>query len=337
MRHAAIEFARQICQRSANGESWDVVFCTDMLNAAELKSLATPISDLPLVVYFHENQFAYPIRGKQKPDHHFLITNFVSALAADEVWFNSQFNLDSILSGLTSQSQTWPDFDPQAEIHSIRDKSIVVPPPINFPKTDIGKLVADRKLRIQSGEPLHLVWAARWEYDKNPEALLKCLELLDQQRVPFRLSVIGEQADYIPAQFNSIREQFELQIEHWGYQESRDAYWSVLQSADILLSTATHEFFGLSVAEAISVGVWPLLPNRLAYPELIGIDDFRERVDHFLYQSSAKQLASKIRNLHHDRDWNWKALEDLAGSIRSRLEFEHCAKKMDRLLSGICQ
>ena len=332
MRHAAIAFATQIAERTANGQSWDIVFCTDMLNAAELRSLARPISDFPLVVYFHENQFAYPIRGKQNPDHHFLITNFVSALAGDEVWFNSQFNLDSMLGGLAEHSDTWPEFDPRKEIESIRNKSRIVPPPIRFPDRDVETLIAKRKSRVTSGEPLHLVWAARWEYDKNPEALLKCLELLAQQRVPFRLSVIGEQADHIPPSFNSIREKFELQIENWGYQESREAYWSVLESADVLISTATHEFFGLSVAEAISVGAWPLLPQRLAYPELIGVDDSNDRADRFLYQSSAKQLASKIRNLHNDRDWDFESLRSLVESIRSRLEFERCAGQMDMRL-----
>jgi len=332
MRHAAIDFARQIEERTASGESWDAVFCTDMLNAAELRALAKPISKLPLVVYFHENQFAYPIRGKQNPDHHFLITNFVSALAADEVWFNSQFNLDSMIGGLSEHSNTWPDFDPRTEIESIRTKSRIVPPPISFPDSNTEVLIAERKSRVLSGDPLHLVWAARWEYDKNPDALLKCLELLAQQRVPFRLSVIGEQADYIPASFNSIRDQHELHIENWGYQESRNSYWSVLQSADVLLSTATHEFFGLSVAEAISIGAWPLLPHRLAYPELIGIDDSNERADHFLYQSSAKQLAAKIRNLHNNRDWDFAVLGELVAAIRSRLDFENCAQQMDRML-----
>ena len=335
MRHAAIEFARQIEQRSANGESWDVVFCTDMLNAAELRSLARPISDLPLIVYFHENQFAYPIRGKQNPDHHFLITNFVSALAADEIWFNSQFNLDSMINGLVEHSETWPDFDPQAEIESIREKARIVPPPISFPDRNIDELIADRQARVAAGEPLHLVWAARWEYDKNPDALLKCLELLDQQRVPFRLSVIGEQADYIPAAFDSIRKKFELQIENWGYQQSREAYWSVLESADILISTATHEFFGLSVAEAISIGAWPLLPHRLAYPELIGIENVSNRSDMFLYQANAKQLAAMIRKLDSDRNWNFAELGSLVSEIRSRLEFESCAKQMDQLLPGL--
>lgn len=335
MRHAAIEFARQIKLRSDSGEFWDVVLCTDMLNAAELRALAAPIRDLPLVVYFHENQFAYPIRGKQQPDHHFLFTNFVSALAADEVWFNSRFNLDSMLAGLRKHAQTWPDYAPLEEIASIEGKSKIVPPPIEFPDEDLDRMFEERNQRVTSGEPLRLVWAARWEYDKNPEALLKCLELLDQQRVPFRLSVIGEDSGMAPRAFAEIHDRFETQIENWGYQQSREEYWSVLSSADVFLSTATHEFFGLSVAEAIAVGVSPLLPNRLAYPELLDVRNSPERLDRFTYASTAKQLATKVRSLHLDRDWDFAALNELSRSIRSRFGFESCAAKMDILLRGI--
>jgi len=335
MRHASIEFAKQINARAADGKSWDIVVCTDMMNAAELRSLAKPIANVPLVVYFHENQFAYPIRGKQQPDHHFLFTNFLSALAADEVWFNSRFNLESLLHGLRVHCETWPDMKPLAEIESIEPKSKIVPPPISFP-SDVLELNAARKARVESGESLHLVWAARWEYDKNPEALLKCLELLAQQRVPFRLSVIGEDSGMTPKAFSAIHEQFETQIEYWGYQKSREAYWSVLKSADLFLSTATHEFFGLSVAEAISVGAWPLLPNRLAYPELLGTQEAPDRVKLFTYPQTAKQLAAKIRSLHNDRAWNFDDLELLANSMRERLDFKNCVKVMDRMLGDLC-
>lgn len=336
MRHSAIDFAKQVCELSRQGESWDVVFCTDMMNAAEFQSLARPIRELPMVVYFHENQFAYPLRGKQQPDHHFLFTNYVSALAAEEVWLNSRFNLDSMLRGIEEQAKGWPEFSPQDEIKTIESKSRIVPPPISFPESELEELTLKRKQRVESGEPLHLVWAARWEYDKNPDELLKCLELLQQQRVPFRLSVIGQQADVVPPAFAAIRKKFELQIENWAWQESRDAYWSVLQSADVFLSTANHEFFGLSVAEAIAAGAWPLLPQRLAYPELLEVDQTVGRQESFFYQSTAKDLAAKIRQLHNNRNWDFEALSSLAQSTQQRLDFERCAKTMDQMLLDVC-
>lgn len=334
MRHAAIDFARQVNELSSQGETWDIVFCTDMMNAAEFQTLAKPVRDLPLVVYFHENQFAYPVRGKQQPDHHFLFTNFVSALASNEVWFNSRFNLDSMVRGISSLADTWTELSPAQEIETIKAKSKVVPPPIEILGLDMEGDLTRKRARVASGGALHLVWAARWEYDKNPEALLKCMELLEQQKVPFRLSVIGQQADSIPSAFNQIHEKFELQIENWGYQESREAYWNVLKDADIFFSTANHEFFGLSVAEAISVGAWPLLPNRLAYPELLQAEQANSS-DFFQYQSTAKDLAAKIRKLHLDRNWDFNELARLTTRLRGRLDFRKCALTMDQMLLDV--
>jgi glycosyltransferase involved in cell wall biosynthesis len=56
---------------------------------------------------------------------------------------------------------------------------------------------------------------------------------------------------------------------HWGYLPTRADYVALLSQADLVISTAEHEFFGISVLEAICAGAFPLLPNRLSYPELI--------------------------------------------------------------------
>ena len=56
---------------------------------------------------------------------------------------------------------------------------------------------------------------------------------------------------------------------HYGYAESEADYARLLWDADIVLSTAIHEFFGVSIVEAIYCGCLPILPRRLSYPELI--------------------------------------------------------------------
>lgn len=58
-------------------------------------------------------------------------------------------------------------------------------------------------------------------------------------------------------------------VRSWGYLDSRQSYWRALADCDVVVSTANHEFFGVSVAEAVSMGCIPLLPQRLAYPELV--------------------------------------------------------------------
>ena len=63
---------------------------------------------------------------------------------------------------------------------------------------------------------------------------------------------------------------------HWGHLESRDAYEDLLRRADIVVSTARQEFFGVSVLEAIHFGARPLVPDRLAYRETVP-DAYRYR------------------------------------------------------------
>ncbi len=314
MRFAAIELTQKVRDRAAAGRSWDAVVCTDMLNVAELKSLSRSIRDLPIVCYFHENQFAYPNRGAKKPDHHFLFTNFVSAIAADAIWFNSAFNLTTLTDGIEALSSQATDFDSERHVELVKAKARVMPPGISIPELDFQAVAAARRQRVESGEPLRLLWAARWEYDKNPDDLLRTLDLLAQQKVPFVISVLGEESIRIPESMTRIKTRYQSQVINWGYQQSRGEYWRVLTESDVILSTADHEFFGVSVAEAIAAGCWPLLPNRQAYPEAIAATGSAENARRFLYPQTAKQLATKIRQLHQNRNWDWDGLSTLSAA-----------------------
>ncbi|MGL4651339.1 MAG: glycosyltransferase, partial [Caldilineaceae bacterium] len=51
--------------------------------------------------------------------------------------------------------------------------------------------------------------------------------------------------------------------------ESRAEYEVLLSQAALVVSTADHEFFGISLLEAVLAGAFPLLPKRLSYPELL--------------------------------------------------------------------
>ena len=92
---------------------------------------------------------------------------------------------------------------------------------------------------------------------------------MQEAGIAFRLAVAGENFRNQPAEFDIARTRLAAQIVHWGYIASRRDYADLLRQADLVISTADHEFFGLSVLEAICAGAFPLLPARLSYPELI--------------------------------------------------------------------
>jgi glycosyltransferase involved in cell wall biosynthesis len=231
-----------------------------MLDLAGFRGLApAAVARLPAVAYFHENQLTYPVREERERDHHFAFTNLTTALAADAVWFNSAFHRDAFLTALPDWLRRMPDHAPPAAVERVRAKAAVHPPGIDpFPP---------RPARAPG--PLRILWAARWEHDKGPDDLRAALDILAAHGTDFRLGVIGEQFPEVPAAFTEIERRFAGRIDHWGYQEGRAAYRACLAWADCIVSTAHHEFFGLAVAEAAAAGCLPLLPPRLAYPELL--------------------------------------------------------------------
>ncbi|NJN53366.1 MAG: glycosyltransferase [Anaerolineae bacterium] len=112
------------------------------------------------------------------------------------------------------------------------------------------------------------MWNQRWEYDKNPEAFFAALDAVVVAGVPFRLALCGQQYGKRPSIFDAALTQFADQIIHVGHADFA-TYRRLLWQADIVISTAHHEFFGISILEAIACHTFPLLPHRLSYPELI--------------------------------------------------------------------
>ncbi|MFK7768858.1 MAG: DUF3524 domain-containing protein [Mariniblastus sp.] len=335
MRHSAIHFSQQIAQlQNDNAEAeWDVIFCSDMMNVTELKGmLPKSVRDTPIVLYFHENQFEYPTQHKHQRDNHLSFTNFISAVSADQIWFNSRFNFDSMMNGLKKQTKHWPDYVPDALIDSFESKMQVHAPGIDdvpFSDAERNAFTQARQSRSTKGAPLRLVWAARWEYDKNPQGLLDALILLDQQSVEFEISVVGQTFGKTPDPFQKLQQLFPTKILRWGFQKSRNEYWKALAEADIFVSTANHEFFGLSPAEGIVAGAWPLFPDRLAYPELLRLaTKDPSELANFLYDGTPQGLCDRIveiKNLRSELDCTTvsslrkRMLENVGWNTRAKL------------------
>ena len=270
-------------------EPWDLVVATSMVDLATLKGFHPQLAAAPCVLYMHENQFAFPVSAKQRSSVDPQVVNLYSAIAADSLVFNSAWNRDSFLDGAWQFLNKMPDGVPGGLIAGLRAKSRVIPVPIE------DRLFTSRATTPDSRCP-HLLWNHRWEYDKGPDRLLGLLHELERRGLEFRLSVVGESFRQYPPAFDQIREQFGHRLQHWGFLEQRADYDRLLNDADIVLSTALHDFQGLSMLEAMASGCVALAPDRLAYREYVPADNRYPSHEHEPEQE-ARAAADSLEEL----------------------------------------
>jgi glycosyltransferase involved in cell wall biosynthesis len=255
--------------RSTLEKPYDLIIATSMVDLSALKGFVPKIANTPCWVYFHENQFAYPTTEHHHKSVEPQMVTLYSALAADGISFNSEFNRATFLSGVGSLLKKLPDQVPVGLLEHLEARSNVLPVPINN-ALELTDLDVKAEITQKVDRPLKIVWAARWEYDKGPDRLLAILSTLKNRNVPFRLALLGESFRNSPSEFDEIHTRFRSEIDQFGYAANKAEYHSWLKQADVVLSTATHEFQGVSVLEAVALGCIPVLPNRLVYPELFG-------------------------------------------------------------------
>ncbi|MFO7563291.1 MAG: DUF3524 domain-containing protein [Enhygromyxa sp.] len=257
-------------------EPCELVFASSYLPLAELLGLCPPLAAVPRVLYFHENQLAFPRRelpgreGEDARDLHFGFTQLVSALAATRCVFNSAHNRDSFLSAATELLGRMPDAVAPGWVEAIAERSVVLGLPLSLPDQSPEQL-ADLPASERNEGPL-IVWNHRWEHDKGPDALVRIVDALLARGVDFRLAVCGQLFRRRPPELLAAEPRWRATLGErllaFGRIESRAEYLALLGRAQLVLSTAAHEFFGISVVEAAHCGARPLVPDALSYPEL---------------------------------------------------------------------
>ena len=292
MHGGAITLARQFLAMQTPP---DLILASDMLDLTTFLALTrTRTHQVPTALYFHENQLSYPWSptdrdASQGRDLHYGFINYTSALAADAVFFNSHYHLDSFFDELPRLLKHFPDHNELDTVDALRAKSHVLPLGLNLSRFDTHRPNPQSPVPNPQSAPL-ILWNHRWEYDKNPEDFFQALYVLVERGLDFDLVILGERFRQQPTEFVEARERLGDRVRHFGYLPEFADYARWLWQADLLPVTSVHDFFGASVAEAIYCGCYPLLPRRLSYPELIppeyhdqcfyqDLDDLIDRLD----------------------------------------------------------
>lgn len=269
-------------------DDYDVVVATSTVDLAGLIGLVPSLGAAHKIVYFHENQFEYPTRDGEV-DMALAVGDVYTALAADTVLFNSNFNRQTLLNGVSWLCAKLPDFTPKSTADVIAARSAVVPVGLD----DVWFTPRD----APPDGPLQIVWNHRWEYDKAPERLFAALRTLD---VDFEVHVIGQQFRNVPEAFALGRAALGERVATWGFVDDVEDYRRLLRRCDVVVSTALHEFQGLAVLEAVASGCVAAVPDRLAYPEFLP--------QHCLYESHLDDAQREARKLA-------RHLTELAGRL----------------------
>jgi len=269
IRGNALSFA--YLHRETLSRPYDFVVVTSMVDIATLRGLVPSLASTKTLWYCHENQFVYPQTEHAHSSIEPQMVLLYGALACERLAFNSAYNRDTFFHGVDTLLRKMPDAVPRDIAEILREKSIVLPVPLR------DDAFCSREKVKNASDPLWIVWNHRWEHDKGPERLLALVRQLARKAVniPFAWSIVGAQFRKRPPEFSEIesciRDQPNWQLKHFGFCEEHD-YRQLLRDADIVLSTALHDFQGLAVLEAAAAGCTPCVPDRLAYREFIDAD-----------------------------------------------------------------
>ena len=283
---------------AAAGPAPDLVVASSMMDTAEFLALSG-YEGIPTLLYLHENQLTYD-RGR--PDLGRGAVNWRSVQAADRVAFNSHFHLDDFFAALPALGIE------KQECAEARAGSLVLPVGIDPPPVQPGR---------DGGSPV-VLWNHRWEKDKDPQGFIDAL--LATADLSFRVILAGEgsRVDHYASQ---LTERFGDRVLHTGFAPVA-VYRRLVGRADIVVSTARQEFFGVAVAEAMAAGAVPLVPDRLAYPELLGPD-----LAPCLYEPGT--LAERLRSM---LTGEWQSYRSAATAAGRRFSWDRVAPRYDDLI-----
>jgi len=324
MHGGAVTLARRF---EAASLSPDLVLATDMLDVTTFQALTRrDTASVPFAMYFHENQLSYPWSPTDrdvlnKRDRHYGFINYASALACDAVFFNSDYHRRSFFEELVRLLRHFPDHNEPGSIEVLRGRSSVLPLGLDLRRFDEAPVAG----RGPKAPPL-VLWNHRWEYDKNPEGFFEALYRSADAGLGFEVAILGENFSQRPDVFEQARKRLGERVVQYGYAESFAAYAGWLRAARVAPVTSNQDFFGASVVEAIYCGARPVLPRRLAYPELLP-----EAWHSAVFYEDAEGLMARLTQALGE---HWDGAEPLRRHV-SRFDWTSMAAVYDDALESL--
>ncbi len=258
MQGGAITFARLLESKP------DLIIASSMIDLSIFRALTfRRLGNVPIALYLHENQLSYPQNKRQGHGWRYGFINYVSALCADAVYFNSDFHMSDFMTQLPRMLKNFRDYYELQTIAEIRAKARVLPVGIDLRRYDRYSTDKD------DAQPPTILWNHRWEEDKDPAAFVNSMIKLAAEGYEFRLAITGENFGKMPQVFHAAQSLLSDKLIQLGYVDEFADYARLLWQSDYVVSSAWQEFFGISICEAIYCGCLPILPDRLNYPHLL--------------------------------------------------------------------
>jgi glycosyltransferase involved in cell wall biosynthesis len=304
----------------------DFIIASDMLNLPLFKSVAN-VDKIPIAMYFHENQITYPWSPNDRDiskgrDHHYGFINYSSALVSNLNLFNSDFHRISFTESLKNFLSNFPDYNDNANIEIIKSKSKTL-----YLGLDLKKF--DSYYHKKNNKKFTILWNHRWEHDKNPNDFIDVIDELDKRKLDFDCILLGKNKQKKSGYYEEFIKRFPNRILHAGYCKTFEEYASLLWKADICPITSIQDFFGISIAEAVYCNTYPLLPNRLTYPEI-----YNKQINEHLFYENKKDLINKVETLIKNKEID---SEDIPKNLIERFDWSYMIKKYDQIFDSILQ